>query len=424
MSSARESTRSFGFVPPHRQARVPDAGLPSFGYHPEKGKKSPIYNDEIQRVNSNMAVSVNSPDYFKSAMKFSAQSAAGMLHGENAGAIARDRRDPNVERPRAAGLTCVEKAKAAELRTHDPSRTNVQAMCSQQSPRFFKSPIDNNKPFFEKTAKELNVATDGYNFEPSIAKEKEQNRAACVAHMKGHTGANVYCSAGSPDWMKTTFESNAQHFKDYGVPVHRKGSASSDIYREYPIEKRINLVSHEGAETCHPLVVSKVAPRWMMSPYLSNKQFFEEKTGQKLQESQFIDTGFRQRPGAKTARRNMLSLDQTPCWMKSSRALPQSEAPHPEVQTHHSYHQRQTTNIEHVSTLQKRALQGGTTLKDITSAKSPASPGSRRSGSSPASPTSRRSNDRSSKAPASARQPRSSASQQGSRGSQTQRQRR
>jgi len=415
MGDRRGTGESFDFCPPHRQEIVPDAGLPVMAYQPQKGKKSQIYNEEIARVVANGIVSAESPDFFKSSSEFASECVKAHVGGckTTAKAAVRDRKNPNNARPRAAGLTCVEKSQSSQLRTHDPARIQVQAMCSSQSPRWFKAPTEDNKAFFEANARVINATTDTYNFEPTPAQAKQLKHDEIQNHMKGHLSNNTYCSMASPDWMKTTFDANRDHFKEYNIPIHRKPSAESDVYREYPIEKRINLVVKETGETLHPLAVSKLSPRWMKAAYLTdrNREFFEKKTGTKLNEPEaaYFENRFRERPGAKTARRNMVSVDDVPHFMKSSVMLPADQQPHPEVQMHKSHRQRTQAIEVSKSMMHKQALQsGGSPVpKTTTTAKSPMSPKS---------PGSRRSSERSSKAPVSARAP-----QQGSRGNERRR---
>lgn len=267
-----------------------------------------------------------------------------------------NRKDPNIARPRAAGLTCIEEAQSAEPRYHDPARATKQAYCSKNSPRCFKNCTEGNKSFFETQAQDLNATTDCYNFEPSAAEAKQMQRDEMQRHMKGHLGNNLYCSLGSPDWMKTAFESNRDRFEEYNVPIHRRSSAESDIYREYPIEKKVNMIAMQDTETQHPLVVSKHAPRWMKTAYLSHPDFFAEKTGTKLNEFVFKQPGFRARPGHKSARKNMVS-EEHPHWMVSSVVLPAHQHPYPEVRQHQKRQKPAKAPEDHRSNVHKLTLQ-------------------------------------------------------------------
>jgi len=358
MGDRRGTGESFEFCPPQRQERVPDAGLPTFGYNPTKGKKVQIYNDEIARISNNNTISVGSPDHFKSSVEFASEctKAAHMSCKSATIDTIRNRKDPNIARPRAAGLTCIEKQYSAELRTHDPGRAEKQAYCSKNSPRWFKNCTEGNKDFFETQARDLNGSTACYNFEPSAPEAKQIHHNEIKGQMKGHLGQNTYCSMASPDWMKTSFDSNRDHFQEYNIPVHRKCSAESDIYREYPIEKRVNIAVTSNSEPQHPLVVSKHSPRWMKAPYLSNVEFFEKKTGTKLNEFVYSNPGFRSKPGHKTARRNMVS-DEHPHWMVASVVLPADKHPNPEELPHRSHLPRTKAPEDHRSMLHKQKLQ-------------------------------------------------------------------
>lgn len=381
------SDGAFAFEPPQRRQNVPDAGLPAFRYNPALGKKSQIYNDEIGRVSSNVAVSVGSPDFMQVGLEHQSECIRAFVTDvkETTNRVTRERKDPNSERPRAAGLTCVEKHKAAQWRTHDPGRANTQAMCSQQSPRWFKCPIENNKGLFEGVARDLNCTTDSYNFEPS----REQEKQAHVEHikhvMKHHQGnKGCFCSLASPDWMKISFESNKDTFKELGVPMHRRPSAESDCYRDYPIEKKSVLIVNELGEKKHPLVVSKTGPRWMKSPFLGNREYFEKMTGRPLKEPDFVNTGFREKVGAKTARRNMVSVEAAPHWMKSSVMLNPRDHPHQEIAVDRS---RKRINREvHRSEVHKALLQGIVSPMETTE-KRPSTSSKAASGARPASQT-------------------------------------
>lgn len=368
------------FRPPHRKAEVPDAGLPTFGYTPAQGKKSQIHNPETNRIYSSMGVSAGSPDFFKSTMKHAPECLRAYICDPQSSKDTLARRaDPKKGKERAAGLCSLDMEKlAAHLpnphaslesqhvpdpskpsqwnkstkpeskyevicreniknatfvmsREHEPDRIEIQALCSAQSPQWFKCPIEDNKEFFEANARAKGQRTDKYLFEPTAASKKQAAHEARRKQMTGHYSQNLYCSVGTPDWMKNCFEENKEHFQDVGLKMHRRPSESSDRYREYPIEKCINLdPSHGHKETTHPLVVSKLGPRWMKSPYLSNKEHFEAVTGQPLKECEYNQLGFREKPGAKTQRRNMVSHGCIPTWMTPSVSLPPEQAPHPD----------------------------------------------------------------------------------------------
>jgi len=359
MGDRRGTGGSFEFCPPQRQERAPDAGLPSFGYRPAKGKKSQIYNDEVARINSNNTISVNSPDHFKSSVDFQSDcvKASHMSCGGANRETIRNRRDPNIARPRAAGLTCIEQQHSAALRTHDPARcVSKQAYCSKNSPRWFKNCTERNKGFFETQARDLDATADCYNFEPSAAEAKQMYHDEIQGQMKGHLGNNLYCSTASPDWMKTSFESNRDHFQEYNIPPYRKCSAESDAYRENPIGIKVNIALAENEQPQHPQVVSKHSPRWMKAAYLSNPEYFAKKTGTKLNECVYVQPGFRPRPGHKTSRRNMVS-EEHPHWMVSSVVLPADKHPHLEVWPHRSQPTSTKDAEAHRSAVHKHTLQ-------------------------------------------------------------------
>eukprot|EP00931_Biecheleriopsis_adriatica_P094701 TRINITY_DN68329_c0_g1_i1.p1 TRINITY_DN68329_c0_g1~~TRINITY_DN68329_c0_g1_i1.p1 ORF type:complete len:238 (-),score=40.42 TRINITY_DN68329_c0_g1_i1:15-728(-) len=116
----------------------------------------------------------------------------------------------------------------------------------------------------------------------STTHRERQKRTNIVCPDTGKLRNKTIISVESPDWMKSSFESNRAYFEKQGIQQQIKKEeghayAGRAAPRKLICTKRYNIVNKHTGVIQNKTIVSPAAPDWFKSAFESNRPYFEAK---------------------------------------------------------------------------------------------------------------------------------------------------